>query len=163
MVYYFWVYVFLPLVGIFLYEIRPFNSEIFKSLIGTFIGAALAFLSNYWFKQQDQNREELAAGRRALFTIRSRLDDFINFRCAIQYSMGIVDKAMPNAPEWCYAKPMGFNFNPSNVFGFKSLNFLLSTSTGRRSRAQSLLRRMKTSGAMRYAYCTLQNLRSHPG
>jgi hypothetical protein len=27
-----WVYIFLPLVGIFLYEVMPFNPEIFKSL-----------------------------------------------------------------------------------------------------------------------------------
>jgi len=127
-----WLWISLPILGIFLYEIWPVNSEIIKPLVGTFIGAILAFLSNWWFKYESQSREELASGLRALFTIRSQFDDFINVRFALQHSMNAMAKAiMFNEPEWCYAKPMAFNFNPSNIFDFKSLSFLLSTETGR--------------------------------
>lgn len=121
----------MPLLGLVLYEVPPVNSEILKSLVGTFIGAILAFVSNWWFKYESHRREELAAGLRALFTIRSQFDDFINVRFALQHSMNAMAKIMPNEPEWCYAKPMTFNFDPSNTFDFKSLSFLLSIETGR--------------------------------
>ncbi|MDE2118806.1 MAG: hypothetical protein KGJ19_09450 [Betaproteobacteria bacterium] len=102
-----------------------------KTLSGTFVGAWLAFVSNMFMRYQNQYRDDLAAGRRALFTIRSQIDDFTNYRYAFQHSIAQVDAVIPGAPEWCLAKPMGFNFNSSNVFDYKSLGFLLSKESGR--------------------------------
>lgn len=102
-----------------------------KTLSGTFIGAWLAFISNMFMRYQNQYRDDLTAGRRALYTIRNQMDDFANFRYAFQHSIARVDAGIPGAPEWCLAKPMGFNFNSSNVFDYKSLGFLLSKQTGR--------------------------------
>jgi hypothetical protein len=102
-----------------------------KTLTGTFIGAWLAFMSNMFMRYQNQYRDDLAAGRRALYTIRNQIDDYANFRYAFQHSIAKVDAGIPGAPEWCLAKPMGFNFNSSNVFDYKSLGFLLFKQIGR--------------------------------
>lgn len=117
----------------YLITIGVIEHDFGKTISATFIGAWLAFLSNMFMRSQNQYRDDVAAGRRALFTVRSQLDDFINYRCAFHITLASLDKAMPNAPECFLAKPMGFNFNPANVYDFKSLGFLLSTSTGRRS------------------------------
>jgi len=123
------------LIAIFVYLIKfgLIENDLGKTLLGTFAAAWLAFLSNQLVRFQIQNRDDLAAARRALLTISSQMDDFLNYRYGIQYSMNILAEAMANVPEWCYAKPIGFNFNPSNVFDFKSLRFLLTSSTGRRA------------------------------
>lgn len=117
----------------YLITIGVIEHDFGKAISGTFIGAWLAFLSNMFMRFQNQYRDDVAADRRALFTVRSQLDDFINYRYAFQITLASLDKAMPNAPECFLAKPMGFNFNPANVYDFKSLGFLLSTSIGRRS------------------------------
>ena len=108
-----------------------FWSDITKTLFGSFAGAGLAFLSNWWFQRRSQIRDNLAAGCRALFTIRSQLDDLANYRYGIRSGISVMYQANPGAPEWMFVKPVGFNFNESNVFDFKSLAFLLSTPTGR--------------------------------
>jgi hypothetical protein len=107
-----------------------------KTLSGTFVGAWLAFVSNMFMRYQNQYRDDLAAGRRALYTIRNQIDDFANFRYAFQHSVAQVGTGIPTAPEWCLAKPMGFNFNSSNVFDYKSLAFLLSKQIGRNAYQQ---------------------------
>jgi hypothetical protein len=115
----------------YLLDLQIIDRDLIKTLLGTFVGASLAFIFNRYMESQNQYRNDLAAGRRALFTIRSQIDDFANFRYGFQHSIAQVNAGIPNAPEWCLAKPMGFNFNPSNVFDYKSLGFLLSGKTGR--------------------------------
>ena len=104
---------------------------ILNPLIGTLVGAGLAFLSNWFFQHKAQVRDNLAAGRRALFTIDAQFQELANYRYAMRHAISIVHKAMPEAAVWMFAKPMGYNFNPSNVFDFKALVFLLSTKSGR--------------------------------
>lgn len=101
------------------------------TLIGSFTGAGLAFISNWWAQRRIEKRDNLAAGRRALFTVRSQLDDFVNYRFGIQGAIAAIAGKLQGAPEWAYAKPIGFNFDESNRFDFGSLVFLLSKETGR--------------------------------
>ena len=110
--------------------------DIGKSLVGTFTGAGLAFLSNWWFQRRAKIQDNLASGRRALFTIRSQLDDLANYRYGLVNGISIAHRFMPGAVEWMLAKPIGFNFHESNTFDFKSLTFLLATRSGREIFAQ---------------------------
>lgn len=111
---------------------KGFVLDVLKTLIGAFVGAGLAFASNHWFQRRTQTRDDLAAGRRALFTIRSQMDDFVNCRFGIRHAAGVMVEAIGGgAPEWAFARPMGFNLSESNVFDFESLAFLLSTPDGR--------------------------------
>ena len=106
-------------------------SDVAKTLLGTFVGAGLAFASNWWFQRRARIRDELASGRRDLFTIRAQLDEFVNCRYAIRQEMSRMHVEIGDAPDWVYAKPLSFSFSSSNLFDFKSLAFLLSTATGR--------------------------------
>lgn len=106
-------------------------ADIGKALIGSFAGAGFAFLFNWRAERRIEKRDNLASGRRALFTIRSQWDDFLNYRSGIQRAIAAIAKEIPDAPEWAFAKPIGFNFNESNVFDFGALVFLLSTETGK--------------------------------
>ncbi|HLP98990.1 MAG TPA: hypothetical protein VK149_11130 [Sideroxyarcus sp.] len=115
----------------YLLDLQIIDRDLIKTLLGTFVGASLAFIFNRYMQSQNQYQDDLAAGRRALFTIRNQIDDFANYRYAFQSSVDHVNSGIPSAPEWCLAKPMGFNFNPSNVFDYKSLSFLLSKQSGR--------------------------------
>ena len=101
-----------------------------KPLIGTLVGGGIAFYTNWWLQKQTRTRDNIAAGQRALFTIRSQFDDFCNCRYGLRVSMARVSEAMSKGPFWLYAKPMGFHFNAANVFDFKSLGFLLATEAG---------------------------------
>jgi len=126
------------LIAFFTYLINAqiIERDFGKTLSGTFVGAWLAFVSNMFMRHQNQYRDDLAAGRRALYTISNQFEDFANFRRAFQHIVTQMDAGIPDAPEWALAKPMGFNFNSSNVFDYKSLGFLLSKESGRNAYQQ---------------------------
>lgn len=111
---------------LYVYVDNLFAKDVLKTLIGTFVGAGLAFLSNFWMQTKIRRRDEIAAGLQALFVIRSQFDDYLNVRFAFYKSMSV----MGDLPECLYAKPMSLNFNESNVFDYKSLSFLLLLPAG---------------------------------
>lgn len=108
-----------------------FYSDVAKALIGTFAGAGLAFVSNWWFQHRSQIRDDLASGRRAVFTVRSQFDNFVNYRYAIRFGISRMYREIGDAQEWAYARPIAFKTTESNLLDFKSLAFLLSTQAGR--------------------------------
>lgn len=111
-----------------------FYSDVIKTLIGSFAGAGAAFAANFVLQRRIEKRDNLAAGRLALLTIRAQLDDFVNYRHVIRHSVDYIYTQLGQAtPEWVLAKPVGFEFAESNTFKLESLAFLLSTATGRKA------------------------------
>lgn len=111
-----------------------FSSDVAKALIGSFAGAGAAFGLNFLAQRRIEKRDNLAAGRLALLTIRAQLDDFTNYRHIIRHSAAhLYAQQGPATPEWALAKPVGFDFVESNTFKLESLAFLLSTGAGRKA------------------------------
>ena len=108
-----------------------------KVIIGPFIGAGLAFLSNGFFMRLKRIGEEKAAGNLALLTIQAQYEDYVNYRYGIVQALAVTDAGLGGvAPEWMYAKPISFTFNESNTINFKSLAFLLGEKKGREAFAR---------------------------
>jgi len=100
-------------------------------IVGTFIGAGLAFLSNLYLQRRIRKQDNMASGYLALLTLRSQLDDFLNYRWAVRGGLAKASETRQGAPAWALLQPVGFNFNEGNLFEFKSLAFLLATEAGR--------------------------------
>ncbi|BCK87355.1 hypothetical protein MIZ01_1133 [Sideroxyarcus emersonii] len=110
----------------------PFSFVSTKDIFNTAVGGLIAFGFNLVLHDRKETKENLAAGLAALFTIRSQFDDYLNCRLGIYNSIATTKSAqIPGAPDWSFVKPLGFNFNPSNVFDFKSIDFLLTSPSGK--------------------------------
>src|SRR5207244_3379200 len=85
-----------------------FAADVFKTLIGTFIGAGLAF----WFAIRKENmtraREQRAAGNAAVTALLRMASDFAQVRLAIQDHRERVLAEQPTLPIWMQVLPMPF-------------------------------------------------------
>jgi hypothetical protein len=103
------------------------DARLFTTLLGSFLGAGLAFLSNHVLQRRKQVAEESAATALALFTIKAQLDEFTMYRRVMRRDLHRAARMLPNAPDWILPRPIGFEFSESNAFDFKSLSFLLAS------------------------------------
>ena len=99
-------------------------ADFVKSAIGPFVGAGLAFLAAKLHESAKLKRESLAAGRLALLTISSQLNDFLVYRTQTRLAFAARAVAGTNPPAWWFAHPAVFHFDPALTIDFKALSFL---------------------------------------
>jgi hypothetical protein len=102
--------------------------DVLKALIGTAVGAGLAFASNYYLVQHVQRRrDQYAAAVTAMEVLRTQLDDFRNYRRGFREELGDqVNAAVgDHVPQWIVARPTTFYFFESLRFDYASLAFVL--------------------------------------
>jgi hypothetical protein len=101
-----------------------FATDVLKSLLGTLIGAGMAF----WFAiRKDtftREREQRAAGNAAITTLANMTSDFVQVRFAIARNRKEVLKQQPKAPVWFHVKPLPFRHGESLRFDTKAITFI---------------------------------------
>jgi hypothetical protein len=110
-----------------------FSRDVFKALIGTFIGAGLAF----WFalRKDDltKQKERKAAGNMAVLTLLEMTDEYLRTKAVIEgFKEGLL-RLQPKSPMWMFVKPMHLTLNEELRFNLDSLVFLLEHKDGARA------------------------------
>ena len=105
----------------------PWWFDVGKALVGTFVGAVLAFASNYYFQYRQRRRENLAAGHVATLVVAQQASDYISVRAAFLAERQQRVKDPAASPAWLYFKPMRYAFSDSLRFDFRALAFLAET------------------------------------
>ncbi len=95
-----------------------------KTLVGSFVGASLAFGSNLWFQNKERKRKYKAAGNLALATVVRQWNDFLVVRKGFMQTRQAIIEQNANAPIYLHAKPTHFYFSESLKFDYASLAFL---------------------------------------
>jgi hypothetical protein len=96
--------------------------EIFKTAIGPFVGAGLAFLSTGIHNFYKQQREDVAAGNVALTTLNSMLNEFLLFRIGTYGDLADPTRRQ-GSPTWALLRPAVQSFG-DHAIELKSLGFL---------------------------------------
>jgi hypothetical protein len=111
---------------VFDYFTLPANfwPDLTKTLVGSFVGASLAFASNLWFQNRERKREYKAAGNLALATAIRQWNDFLVVRKGFVQTRQALIEQNPNVPIYLQAKPTHFYFSENLKFDYASLAFL---------------------------------------
>jgi hypothetical protein len=102
------------------------GADVAKALVGTFVGAGLAFWANRAAEGRQLRRNNLAAGNVALSVLSRQFGDFVIFRAAIQAEA----TERKDFPDWLQFQPSLFAFSESLVLDLKSLTFLFEHARG---------------------------------
>lgn len=94
---------------------------IFSTLVGSFAGAGLAFVSNRYADHVERERTNLAAGNMAISILSRQYGDFVIFRANLQAEATAKNKY----PDWLQMHPSFFSFSEWLVIDMKSLTFIL--------------------------------------
>jgi hypothetical protein len=104
-----------------------FWSDVAKSLLGSFVGAGLAF----WYAlRRDaivRRRDQKAAGNFAMAIIGRQLSDFLVVKKGIDEHRREVQAVQPNTPLWMGLKPIQIEFSQGLTFDLRSLDFLFES------------------------------------
>jgi hypothetical protein len=95
--------------------------SIFSTLIGSFAGAGLAFVSNRYIDHLERKRTNLAAGNMAISILSRQYGDFVIFRANLQDELTVKNKY----PDWLQMSPSFLLFSEWLVIDMKSLTFIL--------------------------------------
>jgi hypothetical protein len=107
-----------------------FAADVFKSLLGTLIGAGVAF----WFALRKdaatREREQRAAGNAAITTLAGMTSDFVQVRFAIAQTRKAALALEPNAPVWMHVKPLPFRHGDTLRFDTKAITYIFDHPDG---------------------------------
>lgn len=101
-----------------------FWSDVAKALIGSFVGAGLAFAFALRRDRMVRIRDQKGAGNLAMAIIARQLSDFLNLRFVLEEYRRTILSNQPNLPLWMQMKPTTFLFSDSLRFNIGSLTFL---------------------------------------
>lgn len=94
-----------------------------KAIVGTFVGAALAFWSARRHDRHKKRQENLAAIRLAIATLGEQLTDLVGYRQHLRESLHHCAKSGQQGPRWAYAAPFHYNFEADAKVDLKSIGF----------------------------------------
>ncbi|WP_155734178.1 hypothetical protein [Pandoraea pnomenusa] len=94
---------------------------IFSTLVGSFAGAGLAFVSNRYADHVERNRANLAAGNMAIAILSRQYGDFVIFRASLQAEA----TTKHQHPDWLQISPSFLSFPEWLAIDIKSLTFIL--------------------------------------
>lgn len=98
--------------------------DVAKTLIGTFVGAALAFGANIYVQRLLRRREERQAGNAAAMILAMQWHDFVNFRLGFLDGLSEPKQLFGEFPHWVLARPNGYTFSESLDQDVSKLVFL---------------------------------------
>jgi len=105
------------------------------TLIATFTGGFLAYMSNRAIQQTKEQAENRMALSLAAFTILSNFDDLLNCRRTLRQEIKqqhdkFLDQGVEQPPFWLVVRPIRYPFIPGKQIDYKALSFLLKTPAG---------------------------------
>ena len=102
--------------------------DVLKALVGTAVGAGLAFASNFLILHLQRQQDRYAAAVTAMELLRTQVEDYLNFRKEFLDELGErrQTEGGDGVPEWAVARPTAFYFFDSLTFDYPSLAFLLN-------------------------------------
>jgi hypothetical protein len=103
--------------------------EISKAAIGPFIGAGLAFFSNWLVRQSQKENENAAAGNLAIVTLGLMINSYAVYRNKVKSGFDRMDTERPNDPLWTKMLPIHYEFDDELKFDLKALSFLFDVKT----------------------------------
>lgn len=98
----------------------PFWLDVIKALIGTLIGALLAFGANFWFQHFQRRRDQLAAGNVATLTLLHQLGDVRTVKRMIAAEM----EERKDLPLWARIRPMAATVDATSKYDYASIIYL---------------------------------------
>ncbi len=99
--------------------------DLLKTLSATFVGAILAFGTNFYFQSRQRKNDQRTAGNLALATLSRQYGDFVIAKVALESELNFAKNTNPETPLWRALKPTLHEFNLELIFDFKSLAFLM--------------------------------------
>lgn len=115
-----------PFIQLIAPEIPPLWIDLLKTLIATFIGAGLAFCTNFYFQHRQRISDQRTAGNIALATLSRQYGDFVIAKAAVETELNRAQSANPQTPLWRALKPTLLEFESDLLFDFKSLAFIVA-------------------------------------
>lgn len=106
-------------------ETPPMWIDLLKTLSATFIGALLAFATNFYFQSIQRKNDQRTAGNLALATLSRQYGDFVIAKAALESELNEAKRTSPATPLWRALKPTFHEFKLELTFDFKSLAFLM--------------------------------------
>lgn len=103
----------------------PWELDLLKTLVATFIGAGLAFFTNAYFQRRQRERQQRIAGNVALAILSRQYGDFVIAKAAVEAELGRASSFDPPIPIWRAIQPTLFEMNFDLKFDFESLAFLV--------------------------------------
>jgi hypothetical protein len=106
--------------------VSDFGQKIIPPLLGTFVGAGLAFGANYFLQWRTRRSAELDAGNMALLCLIEQWRVFANVRAVCA---GLIETEKlrfgESTPSWLYYKPIIGHYGDQRI-DFQSLTYLMS-------------------------------------
>lgn len=104
--------------------------DVTKTLIGSFAGAGLAFMFNYFVRQNQKEEEQVAAGNVALSKLAHMTVSYLSYKkTVIDNRNRTIEGSPPTLPTWMQMTPISHEFDESLVIDIQSLAFLFAGST----------------------------------
>jgi hypothetical protein len=111
-------------------ERPPWYEDVWKTLVGSFLGATLAFGSAFIHRRLQQRNTEIAAGNMALFHLRAIQRQTTEMRLGIRIDISRTFSKIAEAPEWSIIRPSLRKPDENIAIDFDSLSFLVSSARG---------------------------------
>jgi len=111
-------------------EGSPWYQDVLKTLLGTFIGAVLAFVSAVLHRRTQQRNADIAAGNMALFYLRAMQRQTTEMRLGVRADISFSSNTYGCVPEWAILRPSINKPDESLKIDFQSLSFLTDSALG---------------------------------
>ncbi|MFZ6712961.1 hypothetical protein [Undibacterium sp. TC9W] len=98
--------------------------DITKTMLGSFLGAGLAFFSNYVFRQSQKEEEQVAAGNVAMAMLAEMTIAFLVYKRGVIDSRNKTRGVTADLPDWGQLLPIVYEFDESLEVNIQSLAFL---------------------------------------
>ncbi len=98
-----------------------------KTLIGTLVGALLAFFVNVRIQQKERERKDKAAGNLMLTILSQQFGDFIQAKAGILSDKEAALIHYPDSPAWNQLNPTFFQFSDELKVNTSDLSFLIES------------------------------------
>jgi hypothetical protein len=95
--------------------------DVAKTVLGTFVGAGLAFAANLYAQCLQRRRADLTAGNVAMAMISQQLGDFRHVARGVKQEL----EERAALPEWLRIRPLTMIFDKDLKFDFEKLGFLV--------------------------------------
>ncbi|MFZ6813819.1 hypothetical protein ACO0K3_05090 [Undibacterium sp. Rencai35W] len=106
-----------------------FFLDVIKALIGSFVGAWLAFFANWLVRQYQREEDRVAAGNLAIVTLGRMINAFLIYKQQVVQTRVETINASPNLPIWMQMRPIFHEFDETLSIDFESLTFLFHPQT----------------------------------
>ena len=106
-------------------------SEITRSFLGAFFGAAFAFFVSEFRRGIDQRQANIQSGNLTQFIIAGYINECWELRAMLRHRISKCRADFGDTPDWCLLNPTLISIDDSTRFDFQQLAYLLDSLSGR--------------------------------